>query len=200
MTTLPACPFPNVYWFANAMASQTVVDVYENYIKQSWRNRYRILGVHGAIDLTIPVVGQDGVKTPVKDIRIAPDPWQRVHWHTIKSAYGKSPFFLHFEADLANLFSSKFDFLVDFDRASTDLIIEAIGLDLQVVTSSEYIQETTLDLRPRFKGSLKGIEFPEYVQTFADRLPFLENASLLDLIMNVGPEAQGYLEKIKLTS
>lgn len=198
MNVLPACPFPNVFWFASSLSANCVLDPYENYIKQSYRNRYKVLGVHGPIDLTIPVVGQDGLKTAVKDIRTTEDSWQRVHWNTIKSAYGKSPFFLHFEDDLQALYAKKHLFLLDFNLASTDFLIDAIGMDLTITKSESYVKDFSVDLRSRFKGKLEGVRFPEYMQTFADRLPFLENASLLDVIFNLGPETTGYLGKIKL--
>ncbi|MFT4679245.1 MAG: hypothetical protein ACI84C_002894 [Flavobacteriales bacterium] len=199
MTVLPACPFPNAFWFANGLSSSSVVDIHENYVKQSFRNRYTILGVHGAIDLTIPVVGQNGLKIATKEIRITDDPWQRVHWNTIKSAYGKSPFFLHFEDELQALYAAKHNFLVDFNLASVSFLIEEIGLEVSVVKSESYVKDFSIDMRSRFKGKLQGIDFPNYVQTFADRLPFLENASLLDLIFNLGPETPDYLRKIKLS-
>ena len=35
-----------------------------------------------------------------------------------------------------------------------------------------------------------------YHQVFSDRLPFTPNLSIIDLLMNLGPEATDYLKKI----
>jgi hypothetical protein len=37
-----------------------------------------------------------------------------------------------------------------------------------------------------------------YYQVFADRLPFTPNLSVMDLLMNIGPEAKKYLETIEI--
>ena len=35
-----------------------------------------------------------------------------------------------------------------------------------------------------------------YYQVFSDRLPFTPNLSIIDLLMNLGPEAKDYLNKL----
>ena len=37
-----------------------------------------------------------------------------------------------------------------------------------------------------------------YYQVFADRMPFTPNLSVVDLLMNIGPEAKNYLETIEI--
>ena len=37
----------------------------------------------------------------------------------------------------------------------------------------------------------------EYYQTFSDKLGFIKNLSILDLLCNIGPESYSYLKNLK---
>ena len=42
------------------------------------------------------------------------------------------------------------------------------------------------------------LSFPKYTQVFDDKLGFLPNLSVLDLISNLGPESSSYLDLIDI--
>ena len=70
------------------------IEQYDHYTKQTYRNRCRILGANGIIDLVIPVVKMHGQKVFMKDVRIDYDTnWHKIHWKSIVSAYASAPFF-----------------------------------------------------------------------------------------------------------
>ena len=70
-----------------------ILEVHENYEKQSYRNRCYILSANKVLPLSVPVHRGKG-KKPTKDIRIDySQKWVNNHWRAIKSAYGKAPFF-----------------------------------------------------------------------------------------------------------
>jgi hypothetical protein len=39
---------------------------------------------------------------------------------------------------------------------------------------------------------------PRYIQVFEEKLGFIPDLSIIDLLFNLGPEAHDYLRKIKL--
>jgi hypothetical protein len=136
--------------------------------------------------LTVPVEGQKGQKIPLRDIRLFGNSWQSNHWHSVRSAYGKSAYFIHCADDLANLYSRNFTFLLDFQREAWESIRPLTGLPAWTVCdeAGNWSQE----LEPEWEPSFIAIKQKPYIQVFADRMPFVPGLSLLDAAMNLGPE------------
>ena len=86
---------PPIEYFATILACDGFeLENHEHYIKQSYRNRCKIMTSNGILDLSIPVNKVNGNHTLIKDIRISYlSNWQSNHWRAIESAYNKSPFF-----------------------------------------------------------------------------------------------------------
>ena len=42
----------------------------------------------------------------------------------------------------------------------------------------------------------RNLDFPPYQQVFSDRTGFMPNMSCLDLLMNLGPDAQKYIQDL----
>ena len=81
--------FPNIY-----------IERYENYLKQSYRNRCNILSANGVMPLSIPVESAAGKKCLIKDIRITEHGnWRHLHWNALVSAYNSTPFFEYYRDD-----------------------------------------------------------------------------------------------------
>ena len=73
------------------------IEKYDNYIKQTFRNRCSILSANGVMSLSIPVEHQKGEKCLTRDIKIAEHGnWQHLHWNAIVSAYNSTPFFEYY--------------------------------------------------------------------------------------------------------
>ena len=89
---------PPAFYFRLIRDAETVfIEGEENYIKQTYRNRCRILSTGGVLNLTVPVTKGGKLKIKVKDIRIDwSKRWQQVHLGAITSAYGRSPFFMYY--------------------------------------------------------------------------------------------------------
>ena len=85
---------PIQYYSKFLLYSEVFIERFENFHKQTYRNRCVILGGNGPISLVVPVVKGRGAKILIKDLKISYDTnWQRNHWRTIFSAYNSSPFF-----------------------------------------------------------------------------------------------------------
>jgi hypothetical protein len=59
---------PIPYYSAFVKTEQVYIEQFENFIKQTYRNRCVILGGNGPIQLIVPVVKGRGPKTLIKDL------------------------------------------------------------------------------------------------------------------------------------
>jgi hypothetical protein len=163
------------------------------YHKQSLRNRYSILGVNGIIWLTIPVESTKGITTPIRDIRIAGNDWRRVHWRTLQSAYARAAFWEHYNSKLQRIYAQEQKFLIDLHIEILEWINSA-----GISQKRSYSTQQTSDLlnealwEPNYIWPAQ----TEYPQVFSDRHPFQSNLSIIDLLMNLGPKATMYIDKV----
>jgi hypothetical protein len=166
----------------------------------TFRNRCRIVGAEGVIDLSIPLVGGRRQKCLIRDVRVATgDHWQTRHWRTIASCYNRSPWFEYYRDELEALFQKKVEFLLDWDLNCFEWSLKALGITRQVgLTDSyrpEYGPEEGMDCRGKImpRDSRDRWELPRYPQVFEDRTGFTPNLSILDLLFCQGKEAIMYV-------
>jgi hypothetical protein len=195
---LPTSYFGNTEFWINVLQHNcNEIEVHESFVKQSFRNKCEILGANGLITLTAPVIGRSkGTKT--KDVELDfRENWPQKHLHSIKSAYGHSPYFEYYIDDIESLYAriKEFTLLHDLNLASLNAIksILEIRTDFEYSASFEPPEET--DLRSRYKSGKKRADFAPYYQTFSDRFPFEPNLCILDLVFNKGNEALTYLKQ-----
>ncbi len=193
-------PILHYAWFLQAKKIQ--IEQFESFPKQSFRNRCQILSANGVQSLSLPVIRPDGAKTLTKDVLVSYDTkWQQLHWRALKTAYNSSPFLLYYQDDLEAFFSKKYHFLLDLNEAILDLINNLMEWNLQYERSQTFVfpNETNELEDKRYRLSPKkeiSRELPSYIQVFSDQYPFIQNLSILDLIFNLGPEAEAYLMRI----
>src|ERR1035437_9978726 len=98
--------FPSIILYKNLNKfSNIVFEQYEYYQKMSFRNRCRIVGAGGAIDLSIPLEKGRDQRSLIRDVRISGvRPWQAEHWKTILSCYSRSPWFEFYRDGLEELY------------------------------------------------------------------------------------------------
>jgi hypothetical protein len=182
---------------------EIIIEQYDHYTKQTYRNRCRVAGANGLIDLTVPVVNDHGKKTLMKDTRIDySTPWQQVHWRTILSSYASSPYF-EYTRDLFHLFyeSRQYNYLIDLNHSLVETTLDALEITANVSPSSFFSDLLDNDPRERihpkkrFLSNRYHYEPVKYHQVFQDRHGFQENLSILDLIFNAGMEARTILQQ-----
>lgn len=171
-----------------------LVDVLENYPKQTYRNRYDILGPNGRQTLTIPVNRPSGVKTPINEIQIAYGSWVNTHLGAIRSAYGKSAFFDHFFYEIEALYQRKPQLLIDFNSQSLNIVTRVILPETKLSVIEENVAFSASDLRLNFEPAFRAPVFRSYPQVFSDRFEFQNNLSVLDLLFNMGPRGKEYID------
>lgn len=183
------------------MQENVVIDIHEHYIKQTYRTRFEILGANGLLPLSLFVESTNGQKTPMKDIRLMEGSWGKNHFTSIRSAYGKSAFFEHLEDDLIKLFAEERpSFLLDFNQQALQML-RPYFKGWNYFFSNEYVEisDQINDQRSHFSPKNRSVNFPSYLQVFGDRFPFQSDLSVLDLVMNLGPQSVSYVKKVDLT-
>ena len=204
MTILHPTPFPNIAHFALMVQDEELIfEAKDNYVKQTFRNRYEIFGPNGKLALTIPVNYSQKNRQLYKDVKIAnDDQWQKQHLKSLRTAYNMSPFYEFYEDDLMPIFTERFDFIFDFNLKSIEILNECLQIELGFNFTNQFTiaPENTLDLRyfVEPKSDLD-INFKEYTQVFSVKHGFISNLSILDLLFNEGPNSVNLLERNTLT-
>ncbi len=182
---------PSVEYVARLLREECVIDLGENYVKRSARNRASILSANGVMALTVHVENANRPRQRMRDVRIDYSKrWQHQHWVSILSAYKSSPYFDHFAADIEPFYRREWRYLVDYNMEYTSTLLRLLGAKCEVRTSEQYVvaTEEDLDLRPKTKEVSTFVAQP-YFQVFSDRMPFAENLSVLDLLLCEGVDA-----------
>jgi len=193
--------FGPIQYFTKFTGRQTIlIEQYDNYIKQTYRNRCIISSSNGPLPLTVPVKRIKGRKTLLKDIRIDYDTnWRKIHNHGIISSYNSSPFFEYLRDDIEPFFTKNYKFLIDLNMDITKKIIELLELNPCFSLSSEYIFQNEnakiIDFRDIIHPKREMKEDPAFIskpyqQVYSTKFGFIPNLSILDLLFNTGNEAK----------
>ncbi len=194
---------PVQYMTKFLLYDRIIVEMYENFQKQSYRNRCVIAGANGPLTLVIPVKKQQGSNTVITDIRIDYDKdWQHIHWKSIVSAYQNSPFFEFYRDELYTLIFSKYEFLADLNLRLLDHICSLLSIDKKYQLSREYTDNNEIHDYRQSINPKKRLRKPDtlfkpasYPQVFAERFGYISNLSIADLIFNKGPDSRFILEE-----
>lgn len=180
--------------------SHIVLEQCERYQKRSFRNRCIIAGANGPVTLSVPLQKGREQKTFSRDIRIANQyNWQDQHWKTIVSSYNRSPWFEFYKYSLEEFYMKRFDFLFDWNLELFYWTIQKLEFDIvaefTINYEKQYDPEIFLDLRDKFlPNNYTQFETPVYSQVFMERLGFLPNLSILDLLFCEGKNSSRLLQ------
>ena len=188
---------PIIFFTAINSGGDVLIEQYDNYCKQTYRNRCRIATAAGIQTLTIPVVKSDSPKQLMKDVRISDHgEWRRQHWNALESAYMNSPFFMYYQDDFRPFYEKKYEFLMDFNMELTEVILNLAGIKKVVARTDAYMRDAASikDLRNLIDPGQEqsGANRP-YWQVFATKYGFTGGLSAVDLLFNMGPEFPLYL-------
>ena len=194
---IPCAYFGPIEYFAYLCQYQCCIEICENFIKQTLRNRCQIYGANGKLTLSVPKVRKSSSKTLIKDLKISYDwNWQKEHWQSIVSAYRSSPYFEFYEEELYDIIHKKHQFMIDLNLESSQFLCSKIGLSNSLIITKKYESiNSQLDLR-NYTFDKQGIM--PYEQVFDNKYGFLPNLSILDVFLNEGKNTKSYLESIQL--
>ena len=210
---------PVEYFFAVAHSDRVLVEAHEAYQKQSWRNRCRILATAGPEDLSIPVVKEERLSRPIRDIRIDyGEPWLQHHIRAFEAAYNTSAFYDYYADDLIPILERRPAFLFDLNMALLEKLLELLDLHTPVSLTDSFEKSFVIPrltgnladfrdrIQPKYKGESLLAEYNReqaYYQVFVNQIPgqarndgtssFIPNLSILDLLSAEGPNAGAFL-------
>ncbi|MDP4281407.1 MAG: WbqC family protein [Bacteroidota bacterium] len=191
---LPTSWFPPVSYIAECLhTEELIIEYYETFPKQTYRNRCAIYGPNGKQILIVPVKKPDGNHTLTKEIRIDNKvPWQKLHWRSIETAYNNSPFFLYYRDIFEIFFKKRFDFLTDLNTEILYSVFKLLGKDRKINYTQAYSPE---DHSFAYEQILNKHFFPSYspyTQVFSAEKGFFSNLSILDCLFNLGKDTADY--------
>ena len=197
---------PPIQYFAKFFQFELVIiEQFENYSKRSFRNRCQIASANGIQRLSIPLKKGKNEQLSIRKVQIDyKENWQKIHWTSITSAYGKAPFFEHYDYFFRPFYNKQYELLFDFNYELLQTILQVLGLNATPTLTTSF-QKETMETVKDFRNQINPRQFiknedPDfkalkYSQVFEEKNGFIPNLSILDLIFCTGPQASFYLEK-----
>ena len=207
--------FPPVAWFALLARDMTLfpdrvspstvyLEAFENYQKQSYRNRCYILAGDGVQMLQVPVVHAESMG--ITQVRVDySTPWLVRTKRSLDAAYYTSAYYEYYRDELFERMEERPALLWDWNLSLIRFLLEKTGVACHLLPTSSFIAPAAAGpddfrtvihpKRPDSVLSSLGLERP-YFQVFADRFGFTPDLSALDLLFNEGPDSLLWLKKL----
>ena len=193
------------------------------YTRRDWRNRNKIKTKHGTKWLTVPVKSKGNFHAKIKDIEVSNNTWPQEHLNSLCHEYSNTRYFYRYSKMIENLYASakELSHLSSINELFIRCICESLGINTDIRHSSEF--ELEEGKSERLMHICRGLEasiyvsgpaakayldedlfrennlqvewyqygkYPEYAQKY---LPFEHSVTILDLLLNTGPEAKKYM-------
>ncbi|MFZ5569082.1 MAG: WbqC family protein [Thermodesulfobacteriota bacterium] len=192
------------------------------YTRKDWRNRNRLKSPDGVQMVTVPVQQHHYAQTPINQIRISYDsPWNEKMLHRISFWYKSAPYFEPVFSEIKAVLMMRFDYLTDLNYALLEILRKRLEIATPQYKSSDLpgkpedknakiidiCRRHNADLlydgnaaksfinRDLFAANGISVIFQEYHHTPYPQLwgDFTSHLSVLDLLMNCGPESRKIL-------
>ena len=160
-----------------AQHPKVIIDIGEHYERQSYRTRTAIIGPNGKQDLSIQVIHDHGRKMRMRDVRLSfAETWPAQHVHAIRSAYGQTPWFIHYIDEIEAVVMKRHERLADLQLATIDLGLRWLGITTEVFVSQSYVEGDEYHVG---RGALGPVDYTT---------PASERVQLLDLRRSFHPK------------
>lgn len=182
------------YYAAIAKAGMVVVDTSMHFDKRlKTTHRATILSANSQINITVPIVKPERWSgTTWNDIIVSDHgQWWKEMWVSIQSAYGRTPYFEYYADDFLEIINKDAcgRSLMELDQRLDALVRRLLGVKTEVrYGQPEECEFAFTDLRGEKWGKADCGVGP-YYQLRADKYgDFAGGLSVIDLLMNMGPE------------
>ena len=128
-----------------------------------------------------------------------PGPWQKKHFRALESAYANSPYYLYYIDEIMSFFQNREKFIIDLNMKILETLFSILGWNKSPALSEDYVFEPDNIADYREGSSVSHREIipgilPAYRQTFGEKFSFVPDLSILDMLFNLGPDTDGFLE------
>lgn len=197
--TLPPRLFGTVgYYRAMCSGPEAVIDTSARYDKRCKSvHRYEIADVRGRVQLTVPLSKPQGVDATWADCLVSThDCWWTRHLLTLESAYGRTPYFEFLIDKFNEIFRSPADWqqwptAIDLARRCDEIVRGCLQFPTHVKWA---IPEGDSPQEYHYNDPFTG-ETDCYYQVRNQKLGFIADLSILDLLFNLGPEGAIFLRR-----
>ena len=187
-----------MYYSSILKAEKVTIDLFENFHKQSFRNRCSIASPNGILNLIIPINRKS--KCIIKEVKIDDSQnWRKIHWKSLESSYRSSPYFEFYEDGFHSIFfKQNCNYLFEFNQLIFQEVLKALKVEIEVTFTDSYIPKnnTIHDFRTLIHPKIQSdnqLKELKYHQVFQEKQKFIPNLSVLDLLFNEGPLAKQLL-------
>ncbi|WP_423149318.1 WbqC family protein [Rubrolithibacter danxiaensis] len=196
---LPLFYLPPIEYFNVLIKNRSnfLIEQFEHFPKQTYRNRAIIQSTNGKLNLIVPVIKGSKVHTKVRDVKISHDfNWQRLHWMSLQTSYRSSAFFEFYEDAFAPFFEKKWDFIFDYNMEILQLLLKLLKIDSQYQLTDVYEgsypgwEDYRESIHPKINSSYTA---KPYFQVFEEKNSFMPNLSIVDLLFNQGPQSTHFI-------
>ena len=208
---------PYIGFFHKAMMCDVfVIADHVQYTKKEWQNRNKIRTKCGCIWLTVPVISKNHFQQRIGEVNIDNSVnWADTHWKSIFYNYVKAPFFGSYKKFFKEIYSQKWEKLLDLNEAIIYHILKELNIKAKVVKSSTLnLEGSKTDLlvgmckKMNADTYISGIGAKNYIEeepfknenikllfqdfchsVYPQRFDsFIPNMSVIDLLFNVGSD------------
>lgn len=184
--------------------------------KKSWQKRNRVRTKEGWTYIQVPTITKGKMEQNICDVLINnKELWREKNYKTISLLYSKAPYFKEYNDFLVDLYTKKWERLVDIDIYIMNYLIKLLNVNTEILYDKNYefngkktdllvdmCKQTNCDIYLSNKGSAAYVDIScfanaglkhqyinyigqPYKQQFSG---FEEGLSILDMLMNCGTE------------
>ena len=179
--------------------SQITFDTQAAFTKMSFKNRMVLTTSQGPLNLTIPIVGGRDQKAPMHEILIDyTSPWMEQHIKAIRTSYKRAPYFEYYEQTLDALYLNKQEKLIDFLWSCQFWLKDQLKAPWEILPMNQLTEAATTSLNNVLTTNNKYFSpwqpnnydqcanLPNYQQVFLDKVGFIPNVCILDMLFCCG--------------
>jgi hypothetical protein len=210
-------PFPAFFYKAHLSDLLVILDDVQFPLGTTWINRNRFKNDQGTLWITIPVHKKGLGLQQINQVRICYDGnWRRKHLASLKTAYGNAPYLPQHLGVVEDMFSARFEKLVELNLMIIEYLKKHLGIDTPITLQSDLAASSkgnelliqicrnvgatcylAQDAAQKYLNAQlftgAGIELrffrppcPVYPQLWGD---FIHDLSAFDLLFNCGPKS-----------
>jgi hypothetical protein len=178
---------PNMAWIKAFLLSENPLLINEvKFVKQTFRNRFVYGTFQGPKEFSIPIKGSTKHLSYSKVEIDYKSSWQRQFLQSLKSAYGKSPFYEFYDYKIESIIYKKHVYLWDLNIEILNFILKNLKFEKDYKVESNFFKN-----EPIFEMN----ESIKYYQVFSDKVQFMSDLSVFDVLFNEGIDALSIILK-----